>query len=60
MSIIERLAAMPEEERLIALEYMPSHLADQGESVGLYTLLTTHGSLIFQTEIKNHPPIENR
>lgn len=41
MSIIERLATLPEEERLITLEYLPTHLAKVGETDSLHRLLAT-------------------
>ena len=51
MSLNERLAALPEETRLDALEHLPSDLADQGKAEGLYTLLTTYDFLQAKVDI---------
>jgi WD40 repeat protein len=59
MSVHERLAAMPEDERLITLEYMPTHLADQGESGGLYTLLTMYDFLKVKMDVVGIEPLIN-
>ncbi len=45
MLLRERLAAMPEEQRLNTLETLPSFLADLGQAERLQTILTTYDFL---------------